>query len=213
MTTPAETPRWGWVAAGFLAAFGAATGFALWTRALGDWNNGLAWERSLLAALPRPLPPVLDQTVFWLAWLGTNVTLFPVLAVAGVWLWRARRRDLVVYIGVVAMGSLALNQLLKALFDRARPALWEHRGRYSQSSFPSGHAIAVIATLFTLAIILHRERGWRWPYAVCGVILVANIYSRLYLGVHWPSDVAGGAIAGVIWLVTTFVAFRPAAIV
>ena len=62
---------------------------------------------------------------------------------------------------------------------------------------------------FTIARVLHRERGWRWPYVVSAVMLVVNLYSRLYLGVHWPTDVIGGALLGLAWLLMVAYAFRP----
>jgi undecaprenyl-diphosphatase len=69
--------------------------------------------------------------------------------------------------------------------------------------------VASIATLFTVAIVLHRERGWRWPFAVASAILLISLYSRLYLGVHWPTDVIAGLVMGVVWLGATLAAFPP----
>lgn len=61
--------------------------------------------------------------------------------------------------------------------------------------------VASISVLLTFARLLHRERGWRWPYPVVGLITIVSLYSRLYLGVHWPTDVIAGLAMGILWLV------------
>jgi membrane-associated phospholipid phosphatase len=57
--------------------------------------------------------------------------------------------------------------------------------------------------------MLLRERGWRWPFVAATLMLAIVLYSRLYLGVHWPTDVIGGIVLGVVWLVVVELAFRP----
>jgi undecaprenyl-diphosphatase len=179
----------------------------------GDWHQGLPWEHALLAALPRDFPPLVDAAFLLLPWLGTNITLMPFVLGTALWLARSGRRDLAVHLAVVQVGSWALNMTLKALFDRTRPSLWEKRGQFAMASYPSGHAIATVAVLVTVAYLLYRERGWRWPVVLVALLGAVSLYSRLYLGVHWPSDVLAGVLVGAIWLYATVRAFaaRPAA--
>jgi undecaprenyl-diphosphatase len=99
--------------------------------------------------------------------------------------------------------------MLKGSFDRVRPDLFPKRGWFGWTSFPSGHAIASISVLFTIAILLHRERGWKWPYLVATIIACGSAYSRVYLAVHWPTDVIGGLIVGAVWLWAGYRAFNP----
>jgi membrane-associated phospholipid phosphatase len=200
---------WKWIVLGYVAAAGVGAGYGALVRAVGGWDHGQRWERALLEAMHVEPVPLIDGALLVLPWLGTNITLIPVLLVAALWLERRRRRrDLAVHLLVVELGSYTVNPLLKAIFSRARPDLWEKRGQFAWSSYPSGHAIASVAVLLTIAWLLWRERGWRWPWAAAAALVGISLYSRLYLGVHWPTDVIGGALVGLVWLLSTIVAFR-----
>lgn len=201
--------RWGLFVAGFAGCFALGAAYAKFIQSLGDWTHGLPWERSLLIAVHHPLPLVVDRLMLVFPWFGTNITLIPGVLLIVLWLWlKEHRRHLAIQVAVVQIGSYLLNPSLKALFDRPRPDMFERRGWYGWSSYPSGHAIASVAVLITLAIVLHRVKGWRWPYYVAITIMLASMYSRMYLGVHWPTDVAAGAIVGAAWLAVTAWAFR-----
>lgn len=195
--------------AGLLVAGLIGAGFALWIQASGDWRTGLSWERSLLLGIDHSVPLPFDWLMLALPWLGTNLTLLPILAAFSLWVWRRKQRpDLALHLMVVATGSLILNAVLKDIYNRPRPELWPHRGQYQWASFPSGHAIVGVSVMFTIAIMLRRERRWIWPSVVAGCVLLLNLYSRLYLGVHWPTDIVGGLIVGAVWLAATQYAFR-----
>jgi len=208
-TLPWWRQRWGVIAAGYALCFVVGILSAQLTKASGDWNNGLGWERALLIRMHTPLPAGVDKLMLVFPWFGTNISLIPAIAVICWWLWVKRGSPrLAVRLGVVQLGSYLLNPSLKAMFDRERPNLFERRGWYGWSSYPSGHAIASISVLITLAIILHRVKGWTWPYFVFIPIMLASLYSRVYLGVHWPTDVIAGAAVGLAWLGVTAYAFR-----
>jgi undecaprenyl-diphosphatase len=184
---------------------------AKWIMAQGDWNHGLAWERSLLLAINVDLG-LFDPLMMTMPWLGTNITLLPLTIVTVLWLVRRKKRyDEAVYLGVVQVGSNTLNPLVKFLFDRARPDVIPRRGWYDWAAYPSGHAIASTAVLITLCIVLYRVKGWRWPFYVTAPLLLVSLFSRIYLGVHWPTDVLGGLAIGLVWLAFTYIAFLPRA--
>jgi undecaprenyl-diphosphatase len=194
---------------GFGACFALGYFYASWIRASGNWSHGLPWERELMMRIHDPQPGALDRLMLIVPWFGTNITQIPVTLLMAAWLWfKKRRRHLAIYLIVVQLGSYLLNPSLKAMVDRGRPDMFERRGWFGWSSYPSGHAIASVSVLMTMALIFHRLNGWRWPFFAAGTIMLLSMYSRMYLAVHWPTDVLGGAVIGAAWLGVTAWAFR-----
>jgi undecaprenyl-diphosphatase len=112
------------------------------------------------------------------------------------------RRELILFIWVV-IGSAALNQVLKLIFHRARPTL-NRIVEANGFSFPSGHSMAAFSLYGVLAFLLWRHIPTvlgRVILIIISVILIVAIgVSRIYLGVHYPSDVLGGFLASASWL-------------
>lgn len=105
---------------------------------------------------------------------------------------------------LIAIGSGTLvSQLLKLFFDRPRPDLVPHGSYVYTSSFPSGHSMISAVTYLTLAILLARvtqeRRAKIFIIAVAVFTTILVGVSRVYLGVHWPTDVAAGWTAGAVW--------------
>ena len=196
------------IVAGYAFSFLAGMAFARWLQSYGDWHDGVAWERALLRGLNGLLPSWTDAVCIALAWLGTNITLLPLSLIVVLWLVRTGHVHSAVYVAVVQIGSNSLNPALKFLYERNRPDVIPRRGWYDWAAYPRGHAIASTAMLITYAIVLGRVMGWRWPTYVAVPVLVISLFSRIYLGVHWPTDVIGGALIGVVWLAFTYFAFR-----
>lgn len=197
------------VLAGYALAFLTGLAFARWLTSYGDWHDGLAWERAVVRAMDLGLPGWLDSIFLLLPWVGTNITLMPISVVLVLYLaFHERRVHDAIYLAIVQAGSNSLNPALKFLLDRQRPDLIPRRGGYDWGAYPSGHAVASIAVLVTLAIVFHRVKGWRWPMYAVGPLIVVSLFSRIYLGVHWPTDVIGGVLIGLVWLGFTYFAFR-----
>lgn len=193
--------------AGYLMALGAGWGYGVILRHWGVWDLGAAWERSLLVALDYERPDWLETLFYLVPWAGTNLTLGPLVALVAIWLLWRRRRDLATWIVVVELGVLSLNWLVKHLLVRDRPDLVERVGWYGWASYPSGHAMSSLAVLVTLAAMIHRATGREWPLWIALSLFSIISYSRLLHGVHWPTDVVGGILVGLVWLTATWVAF------
>jgi undecaprenyl-diphosphatase len=119
------------------------------------------------------------------------------------YLWLSRQRGLAIFIGVsITLGTL-INTLLKDLIARARPDLFAHATDAAFSSFPSGHAMMSTMVYLTLGglLSLSTENRRIKAYILFWSVLLPLIVglSRLYLGVHWPTDIIAGWIAGAIW--------------
>lgn len=155
-----------------------------------------------------PLPYLLDLLMLAMPYVGTNLTMLPLMLVAGVVLWRKYDQPLVaIQLLVVSIGSLSLNPTMKHLLDRPRPAMFPLRGMWTWASYPSGHMILTTALYVTVSLMLLERRGWKWPFYATALIVLLTGYSRLYLSVHWPTDLIGGLLIGVAWLVGSWTAF------
>ena len=153
-------------------------------------------------------PGWLLQSAIDLSALG-GFTCMILFGVAGlVWLLTIGKRSEGVVLAVSMIGSWVLDGLLKQWIARPRPELVPHLAQVTDPSFPSGHAMVSAAVYLTLALMLAEgiERdGWRGTAGRAGVVgffslLVVLIgCSRVYLGVHWPSDVLAGWCFGTAW--------------
>lgn len=193
----------------YVAAWGVGILYGLLIRASSTWDKGAAWERGMLRWFhDQALPSWLDAVVLQVPLTGTNLTILPLTIAIGWWLWKRKHLGIIaLQMLVVTAGSLSLNPTMKYLLGRDRPDLFPRRGMYNWASYPSGHAILTIAFYFTIALLLYRLRGWRWAFVLAPLIFLANAYSRLYLAVHWPTDLVGGLFIGLVWLAGTWRAF------
>lgn len=151
--------------------------------------------------------PILYKIAFALTWVGSPLVMVLLAIGAGVWFYRSHGPSKAgVVIAAPAIGGL-LSGVVKMLYGRARPAggalLNEHT-----YSFPSGHATTSAAVMVTLCYVLAREDVISWPVAIVlgGVVPLTVGLTRLYLDVHWTTDVVGG------WTVGLFVAALSAAL-
>lgn len=146
----------------------------------------------------------LDVAALEVTALGSTVVIWTTVIVTSVLLWASRHRYSAAMIWAAMIGGSIINSVLKMIFERPRPELFAWRtDLVGHSSFPSGHATSVMVVYATLAYLVARlepSRGMRrftFGFAVAVILLVG--LSRLYLGVHYPSDVLGGFAVGLAW--------------
>ncbi|MEP6731327.1 MAG: phosphatase PAP2 family protein [bacterium] len=206
------SPRWRLtfeLGASYIAAWLTGVGFGYVLTRTNSWRLGAAWERWLLTWMhEHALPYVFDELMLAMPYVGTNLTMLPLMIVVSLVLWRKYHQRLIaIQLLVVSVGSLSLNPAMKRLLDRPRPALFPLRGMWTWASYPSGHLILTTALYFTVSLMLYRTRGWRWPFYGSTLVIVLTAYSRVYLAVHWPTDLIGGLLIGIVWLFGTWTAF------
>jgi undecaprenyl-diphosphatase len=154
-------------------------------------------DRAMLLFIREHAPAALTQPFEWITLTASARVLTPAIIVVSTALLLARRRAEAVLVAGSAGCAASLVYLLKLAVDRERPALWEAKW-YWGSSFPSGHTLVMAAFATALALVARRE----WPAArvpalgaaLAWVVLVG--FSRLVLGVHWPTDVVVAACLG-----------------
>ena len=135
---------------------------------------------------------------------GVTVLTLITLAVIGYLLLEHKIRTAVLVVFSIGGGMLA-SSLLKGIFERARPDLVPHEAYVYTFSFPSGHSMMSATTYLTLAALLasvqSRLRARVYLILVALLVTLAVGISRVYMGVHWPTDVLAGWTAGAVWAV------------
>ncbi|KAB8320114.1 phosphatase PAP2 family protein [Tolypothrix campylonemoides VB511288] len=167
------------------------------------WENqgGFPWDVPLLLAVHSTANPQLDVVVTMLTKLGVFWGVFPIATVTALVLFNRRRWRSLTYLIVTLLGSIIINRTAKVLLHRVRPHLWESPAPEFDYGFPSGHAMSSM-TLVAVLVILTWGSRWRWLVLIVGAIFVLVIgWTRLYLGVHYPSDILAGWMVSVGWAV------------
>lgn len=166
-----------------------------------------AWLRSGAATKPEWF----GEAVRDVSSLGSLSILIGMSLIAAAYLLMLGHRQAALHVAVAAAGGIILGMGLKIPFDRARPDLLLHESRVFTRSFPSAHATVSAAVLITLASLVARQarRIDRQVFilATAATIVFLIGISRIYLGVHWPSDVLGGWALGTAWACGCWLAF------
>ena len=200
------------VCAGGLWAFVALTGEML----EGDVHG---FDETLLLALREPADPARPIGPFWLTAAFRDLTAlggYTVVAliglVAGGYLVLVRRPFSALFILAVFAGGLLLEHGLKLGFGRTRPDLVAHLVDVATASYPSGHAMVSAVVYLTIGAMLaeaQRERRAKIYVVAAAVLLVILVgLSRVWLGVHWPSDVLAGWSIGAAFAMAAWLGVR-----
>lgn len=159
--------------------------------------------------------PALDQVMITVSTVGDTVGMAVLALVGAAILWRLRQRAEAAVVLVAAIGSSLLITGFKNLYGRARPPLAQRLTVETNAALPSGHSLGsmvVLGVLAAVVVLLVRRSGLRVLAvlaAAAGIVAIGT--SRLYLGVHWMTDVLTGWLLGGAWLavcVTALVLLR-----
>ncbi len=150
---------------------------------------------------------VRDVTALGGTTLVVMVTLVAVLAFAA-----HRKFAHAAVMGAAVLAAWASTDLTKLLYGRPRPDLVPHASYVYSHSFPSGHSSLAAAAYLTLAVLAssltQRRSAKALAYLMAVAVLMAVGFSRVYLGVHWPSDVLAGWCLGAAWAMAAWIALR-----
>jgi undecaprenyl-diphosphatase len=188
-----------------LAAFvHSVLAFALLAQAYAAGSPMVELDTWLANALHANLVPSATTAFAAVTTLGSTLVLALVAGVAAAYLvWRGRGRDAAL-VAVAFGGAQLLTWILKAAFERPRPSFADPVATAGWFSFPSGHALSSIALYGALAYLLagafRSQRARAAGLAGVALLVAAIGFSRLYLGVHYLTDVLAGYSAGVAWL-------------
>src|SRR5262245_27457641 len=170
-------------------------------------DHFVAIDDGIISWLHSQWGPNSDQVMLTFTTLGSPLVLGTFIALAAVGLWRAGRWIDAAGLILAAGGAGLLNQILKLTFQRVRPSLLPGPFHLTSYSFPSGHAMGSIVCYGMLAFVairIMRNRSSQGLLALAALLLVLGVgLSRVYFGVHYPTDVLGGYLAGAIWLAFT----------
>lgn len=165
-------------------------------------KEAFAFDTSWLLWIHQFANPSLDAMMLTITKLGNPSFVVPTAGVALGLLWLRHYRQEAKIFALACLGAFILNTGLKLVFTKPRPELWHRLIKETSYSFPSGHALGsmVLYGLLAYLVVNHYPKFAKIIYTFA-VILIAIIgISRLYLGVHWPTDIIAGYGVGFLWL-------------
>jgi undecaprenyl-diphosphatase len=173
-------------------------------------GRSFAFDRSLVLLfresddLSMPLGPAwFREAMRDVTALGSFVGLGMMTIAASLTLWLCRYRHLSIGLAITVISATLVSTGLKILIGRDRPDIVEHAALTFTASFPSGHAFLSAVTMLSIAgfigLASHRDDIARLCIWLAWVMIVLIGVSRVYLGVHWPTDVIGGWCLGIAW--------------
>ncbi len=162
-----------------------------------------AFDVAILEWLHGHQSSALTAVMVEMTYLGTGTVVIVVVGVAALFLWHTEHKHSARLLLAATIGNILLNGALKLVYHRPRPSIFAWQTSAVSSSFPSGHAMSATVVYGTVAYLLMRLQKHRWAKMLtltgATLLILLICLTRLYLGVHYPSDVLGGIIVGLAW--------------
>jgi undecaprenyl-diphosphatase len=182
--------------------------FAILAMQIWQLEGGLWWDVAIMHAIHAAAQPQLDTVAAVLTKFGTKWGVIPAsMAISLALLYRRRWQVLTFWI-MAEGGCIMINRFAKSCLHRIRPSLWEHAS-VSEFSFPSGHAMASMGFVAALIVLTWNSRWRVWVWLLGGLFVMAIGWTRLYLGVHYPSDIIAGWMMSIAWAVAVSAIVKP----
>jgi undecaprenyl-diphosphatase len=162
-----------------------------------------AFDVAILQWLHGHQSKALTAVMVEMTYLGTGTVVIVIVGVAALFLWHTEHKHSARLLLAATIGNILLDGALKLAYHRPRPSVFAWQTTAVSSSFPSGHAMSATVVYGTVAYLLMRLQKHHWAKVLtlsAAILLILLIcLTRLYLGVHYPSDVLGGIIVGLAW--------------
>lgn len=165
-------------------------------------RESFAFDKTCLLWIHQFANPTLDQIMLIITKLGNpNFVVIIASVTLGLLWWKHYRKEATIFV-IACLGTLILNNELKLFFGKPRPELWPRLITETSYSFPSGHALGSLVLYGFIAYLLgsYYPKLAKVIYSLAVFLIGAIGFSRLYLGVHWPTDVIAGYGVGFLWL-------------
>ncbi len=165
-------------------------------------QEAFAIDKPILLAIHQLASPTMDAVMVGITRAGDPHVVVPLTAIIfGLLLWKRLFLE-ARFFALNAFGGAVLSYCLKLAFSKQRPQLWESAITEVTYSYPSGHALGSIVMYGFSSYLIARlyPRYAKVSYAIATALILAIGFSRLYLGVHWPTDIVGGYCIGLLWI-------------
>lgn len=165
-------------------------------------QEAFAFDETILLWVNQFSSPMLDQVMLTVTRLGDPDIVVPITCIDVVWLWWRWRWRIAAIFAITCIGGAVLSTGFKLLFGKERPALWSQLITETSYSFPSGHALgSMVLYGFSAYLLVQCFKPQKWLIYGTATLLIGSVgFSRIYLGVHWPTDVVAGYSIGFLWL-------------
>lgn len=165
-------------------------------------SQGILFDEIILKFLHKDQSLILLSIFKVISFIGSVYFLVPVIGGVTIYALRKKRYSIINLILLSSLGSFIFNYFLKFLFQRQRPFDY-FQVKQGGLSYPSGHSMVTMSLYMSLAYLISNKiknkENKKWVYIVTFTMIFLMGLSRLYLGVHWPTDVIGGYLMGYLF--------------